>query len=409
MQNLIENLAQKIIAKSDEIENFFHDKFKKYPANFYNSVDLRHSGFKIAPVDNNCFSAGFNNLNENSKKIAKKEIDNFLKENFPNAKNILLIPENHTRNLLYLENVLSFQNLLGSGVVTGSLIEDLEDNLIIELEEGKKIILNPINRIGDKISTKNGFIPDLIILNNDLTDGLPKILQNLSIPIIPSPKMGWHLRSKANHFEIYNNLAKEIAQIINIDPWLISSFSRVCMDVNFKTQQGIECLSKHVDELIFEIGKKYQEYGIDEKPYCFIKADKGTYGIAVWPVFSGKEVLEINKKERNKMNMLKGSIQNTQVMVQEGIRTIDKIDNNACEPLIYLINGCVVGNLFRINEGRNEEISLNSAGMVFKDIEDLSSSQLQIGLNKDNMVKIYELVARISALAAGIENINQSL
>ena len=54
-----------------------------------------------------------------------------------------------------------------------------------------------------------------------------------------------------------------------------------------------------------KVQKKYQEYGVAEDPYCYIKADNGTYGIAVWPVFSGTEVLEINKKERNKMSMLR--------------------------------------------------------------------------------------------------------
>ena len=87
--------------------------------------------------------------------------------------------------------------------------------------------------------------------------------------------------------------------------------------------------------------------------------------------FGGAEVLEINKKERNKMNMLKGSIQTTQVMIQEGIKTLDKIDNKIAEPLIYLVDGHVIGNLFRVNENRDEKISLNAAGMSFCDLNNL--------------------------------------
>jgi glutamate--cysteine ligase len=406
MQKITQILSQKISANFDKIEDFFTKKFSKYPALFYNSVDLRHAGFKIAPIDTNCFSAGFNNLSLSSQELAREAIANFLKNNFPDAKNILLIPENHTKNLRYLENVLSFKNLFSQNIVIGSLIENLAENTTIDLENGTSITLHPLQRINDKITTKDGFIPDLIVLNNDLTDGIPEVLTNLATPIIPALSMGWHQRTKSNHFTIYNNLAAEFAQLIDIDPWLISSMHRSCHEVNFKEQTGIACLAKYVDELIADLTKKYQEYGIDEQPYCFIKADNGTYGIAVWAVFGGAEVLEINKKERNKMNMLKGSIQTTQVMIQEGIKTLDKIDNKIAEPLIYLVDGHVIGNLFRVNENRDEKISLNASGMSFCDLNNLEENQINLGASKNEITKIYSIIARLAALAAAIENVN---
>ena len=406
MQKINQILSQKITANFEKIEDFFTKKFSANPALFYNSIDLRHSGFKIAPIDTNCFSAGFNNLGESSQILAREAINNFLKNNFPDAKNILLIPENHTKNLRYLENVLSLKNLLGENVVIGSLIENLPNKTTIDLENGSSITLHALQKINDKISTKDGFIPDLIVLNHDLTDGIPEILTNLATPIIPPLLMGWHQRTKSNHFSIYNDLAKEFAQLIDIDPWLISSMHRSCREVNFKEQTGISCLAKYVDELITNLTKKYQEYGIDDQPYCYIKADNGTYGIAVWPVFSGAEVLEINKKERNKMNMLKGSIQTTRVMIQEGIMTIDKIDNKIAEPMIYLVDGKVVGNLFRINENRDEKISLNAAGMSFVDLNNLLDNQINLGENREEIVKIYSIISRLAVLAAAIENSN---
>ena len=334
---MLQNLLSKIIKNKQVIEDFFNKKFSQNPALLYNSIDLRHSGFKIAPVDTNCFPAGFNNLSLTSKEIAKKLADDFLTKNFGDVQNILLIPENHTRNLRYLENVLALKNILNRNVEIGSLIADLQDKTTIDLENNQSITLNPLIRNNDKITTKDGFCADLIILNHDLTDGIPEILQNLTIPIIPSPNLGWHNRTKSNHFTIYNQLAEELAKIIEIDPWLISSMHKSCDDVDFKEQKGIECLAKSVDELLKKIKIKYQEYDIKEEPYCFIKADNGTYGMAVWPVFCVEDVLEINKKERNKMNMLKGSIKNTKVMIQEGIKTIDKIDGKISEAMIYLI------------------------------------------------------------------------
>ncbi len=404
MQKITEILFQKISENRQKIEDFFEEKFKKTPAIFYNSVDLRHSDFKIAPVDTNCFPAGFNNLSDKSLIKAKNIFKEFLAKNFPGSKNILLIPENHTRNLRYLENIFNLKNILGENAIIGSLIPDLLEKTTIALESGHSITLHPLQKIDNKISTIDGFTPDLIILNNDLTDGIPEILQNIQTPITPSPNMGWHSRTKSHHFTIYNELAKELAEILDIDPWLISSMHRSCHDVNFKEQKGIKCLAKYVDELIENLSKKYQEYGIADKPYCFLKADNGTYGIAVWSVFSGAEVLEINKKERNKMNMLKGSIQTTQVMIQEGIKTIDKISDKIAEPMIYLLDGKVAGNLFRVNESRDEQISLNTAGMSFFDIENLTEDQLNLGLEKNKIIEIYSLISRLAALSAAIEN-----
>lgn len=45
------------------IETWFREQWLKITPPFYTSVDLRNSGFKLAPVDTNLFPAGFNNLN----------------------------------------------------------------------------------------------------------------------------------------------------------------------------------------------------------------------------------------------------------------------------------------------------------------------------------------------------------
>lgn len=408
MSQIIELLAQKISAKSPLIEDWFAKKFAKTPANFYNSVDLRHSGFKIAPVDTNCFPAGFNNLSAVSKEQAKIIADNFITQNFLQAKNILLLPENHTRNMRYLENVAALQEILqttGRLVVIGSLIEDLQEEMVIDLESGKKITLIPLIKNGDQLTTKSGFTADLIILNNDLTGGIPQVLQNIKTPITPSLKLGWYQRTKSHHFTLYNNLATELATMLEIDPWLISSLQRACHDVNFKDRVGIECLAKYVDELMVQLKEKYQEYGIKDEPYCYIKADNGTYGMAVMPVFSSADILDINKKERNKMNMLKESTQNTMVMIQEGIKTIDKINGNVAEPMIYMIGGQVVGNLFRANDQRDQLESLNAAGAGFFDLRDLNETQIQLGGDKQNVALVYSVISRIAALAAALEDI----
>jgi glutamate--cysteine ligase len=406
MNSILKTLFAKIEQNQEKIDQFFDGKFKN-PL-FYNSVDLRHSGFKIAPIDVNCFPAGANNLSPDSQEIAQKAADDFLDKNFPNITKIAILSENHTRNLKYLENVLTLQKIIAHDqkreVRIINLIEEIDDILEVELENNQKIILEKLVRNGDKITTKNCFEPDLIISNNDFTDGVDEILKNISQPIIPSTNLGWHLRKKSTHFDIYNQIATEFCQIIDLDPWLISTVHHDCENVNFKDRTGIECLAKYVDDVIGKLKEKYQQYGIKSEPYCYVKADNGTYGMAVMTVHSGAEILEINKKNRNKMNSIKGSIQNTTAIIQEGVPTIDLIKNIIAEPLIYLIDGKVVGNLFRANNNRDGNISLNAAGMEFYDLNNLSEDDLQLGLKKDQIVKIYEVIARLSALAASQEN-----
>lgn len=407
MSQIINILTQKINAKKPLIEEWFTQKFAETPANFYNSVDLRHSDFKIAPVDTNCFPAGFNNLSDSSKEEAKIIADQFIMQHFSTAKNILIVPENHTRNLRYLENIANLQEILqtaGRTVVIGSTIDGLQEKIIIDLENGKRITLDPISSNGDNVVTSEGFMPDLIILNNDLTGGIPQVLKNIKTPITPSVKLGWYQRTKSRHFSLYNDLAVEFAALISIDPWLISSMHHACDGVNFKDRVGIECLAKYVDELMAKLKEKYQEYGIKDEPYCYIKADSGTYGMAVMPVFSSSDILDINKKERNKMNMLKESTQNTTVMIQEGIKTNDKINGQIAEPMIYMINGQVVGNLFRSNDQRNQLESLNATGASFFDLKNLQEDQIELGSNKNDVIIVYSIISRLAALAAAQED-----
>lgn len=407
MNNILETLYNKFSTHLAAINKFFDDEFAKHPAIIYNSCDLRHSGFKICPVDTNCFPAGFNNLGHDSKELAKKVANDYLNKHFPDTKKIIIIPESHTRNFRYLANILDLFDILSDSceVVVGTLIDEIEKELVIDIENRKLTLEKLINDNG-KIKTINGFEADLVILNNDLTDGVDDILANSSTPITPDVGLGWYKRTKSDHFEIYADLATKLSKIIDIDPWFICALCTSCDDVNFKEKTGLDLLSKKVDETIAALKEKYQKYAISEEPYVYVKADNGTYGMAIWQVSSGQEILDINKKNRNKMNVIKGSIQNTKILIQEGVKTIDKINKNFAEPMIYMINGQVIGDLFRVNESKDEKSSLNSPGANFFDLKNLDESQIELGLTKDKISLIYKVVARLAALATAIENKN---
>ncbi|MDA0902361.1 MAG: glutamate--cysteine ligase [Proteobacteria bacterium] len=408
MSGIYQLLTDRINSNGSAIEEWFRNEFSKSPALFYNSVDLRCSGFKIAPIDTNCFPAGFNSLSDASKKKAKEVIDQFFNSSYPQARKILVIPESHTRNIKYLENILALSEIIACDgkreVIIGSLIADIEDIADLDIDGDRKVRIHKISNFQGQIRTNSGFVPDLIINNNDFTNQPEEMLYNVAQDIIPSHSLGWFQRRKSIHFSIYDQIVAEFGALFNIDPWLISAIDDDCDDVNFKERKGVDCLAKHVDEVTAQIREKYNQYSVkNADPYCYIKADNGTYGIAMMTARSGEEVYAINKKERNKMNMLKGNVINSRIIIQEGIPTIDRVKNTHAEPMIYLINGQVVGNLFRINDKRDHHISLNAAGMSFHDITNLADSDLHLSLKREEMVKIYSLIARLAALAAARE------
>ena len=397
-------LSSKIKKNQKLIEEFFDEKFSKVSTPFYNSVDLRHSGFKIAPVDTNCYPAGFNNLSIIGQDNAKKMAAQFFAKNFSSVNKILIIPENHTRNFNYFENISILISIMGSNkeIIVGSIDPEIKDDFEINLESGSKFKVFKLKKNQNKLITNNGFEADLIILNNDLTDGIPDILKNITIPIIPSPNMGWHQRTKSNHFTIYNQFAIEVAKILEIDPWLISSFHQNCGNVDFKEQKGMQCIIDNVDKILKDLQNKYTQHNIKETPYCYVKADNGTYGMAVWSVNSPEEIISINKKERNKMNIIKGSTKNSKVIIQEGIPTTDKINDFSCEPLIYMINADVVENLFRANQNRDNKTSLNASGASFYNSYNIPLIN-NISENKEEYFLVYRFIARLSSLASSFE------
>ena len=408
--NIIKELTLKLSTKQDLIDNYFAEKFLKFSALFYNSVDLRHSSHKITAIDTNCYPAGFNNLSDlgiiSSKNLAQDFFAKSLiaKPNSPYT--IFIIPENHTRNFKYLENLSIIfkilQSIENTKIFIATFNPEIHEPTSITLENQQIITLFPLQKISGKLAIKNhdhNIFADFAILNNDLTNGIPEILNNIVTPISPSTFMGWFQRTKSQHFNFYNQITHDISDILEIDPWLISSFHEKCDDINFKENIGLECLVKKVELILKKITEKYQQYQITDQPYCYIKADNGTYGMAVWSVSDPQEILEINKKERNKMNMLKGSTQTHKVMVQEGIITKDTINNNPCEPMIYMVNGQVAECLFRCNDQRNSQISLNANGASF-----YNSQNLLLPNNLDsNNFKIYELIAKMASLASSQE------
>jgi len=403
------DLEKQILAAQPAIEHWLRGKWGEHDAPFYASVDLRNSGFKLAPVDTNLFPGGFNNLNPDFLPLCIQAAMIALEKVCPDARGLLLIPENHTRNAHYLQNVAVLQKIIrhaGMKARIGTLIPEVQSPTEMELPDGGKLLLEPLVRKGNRIGVE-GFDPCAVLLNNDLSAGIPAILEGLEQPVIPPLYAGWSTRLKSQHFAAYDGVAQEFAAMLGIDPWLINPYFATCGEINFQERQGEECLAMHVDMILAQIRRKYAEHKIDLEPFVIVKADAGTYGMGIMTVKDAAEVRDLNRKQRNKMAVVKEGLQVTRAMVQEGVYTFERADDAFAEPVVYMIDHYVVGGFYRVHTGRGRDENLNAPGMQFVSLafED-TCLQPQFDSSGDcapNRFYLYGVIARLALLAASLE------
>ena len=362
------DLEQRILDSSSAIERWFRLRWQAHESPFYTSVDLRNSGFKLAPVDTNLYPGGFNNLNPAFIPLAVQAATSLIERICPKAKNLLLIPENHTRNSWYLENVAVLAAILGQTgleVRLGSLNPEVTGPTELETASGKKLTVEPLKRSGARLGLE-GFDPCAILVNNDLSSGIPEILNGLDEQVLLPPlHAGWVVRTKSQHFAAYDDVASDFGQLLKIDPWLVNPYHAQCGEIDFQARAGEECLSSNVSMLLEKIRLKYLEYGIKETPYVAVKADAGTYGMGVMMVRDASEVRDLNRKQRNKMAVVKEGLVVSNVIIQEGVQTVERIEDKVAEPVVYMIGQHVIGGFYRVHGARGAEENLNAPGMHF--------------------------------------------
>jgi glutamate--cysteine ligase len=406
-------LEKRFLDAETTIERWLRGQWQEHTPPFYASVDLRNSGYKLAPVDTNLFPGGFNNLNPAFLPLCVQATMGAIEKICPDAKNLLLIPENHTRNQFYLTNVARLAAILrhtGLNVRIGSLLPDITAPTTLELPDGQSLTLEPLKRLGPsgRRLGLDDFDPCAILLNNDLSAGVPPLLDNLHEQFLLPPLMaGWHVRRKSRHFAAYRQVAKEFAALLDIDPWLIDPEFEVCGAVNFHEQSGMECLAANIDTLLFRIRAKHKEYGITTEPFVIVKADAGTYGMGIMTVKDASEVKTLNRRQRNKMAVIKEGLQVTEVIIQEGVPTFESVDEGVAEPVVYMIDRYVVGGFYRVNTQRGRDENLNAPGMQFKPLAfDTACTLPDAAQSPDappNRFYAYGVVARLALLAASLE------
>jgi len=407
----INELEQRILDSMPAIERWFRLEWMEHTPPFYSSVDIRNAGFKLAPVDTNLYPGGWNNLTPEMLPLAVQAAQAAIEKICPEAKNLLIIPENHTRNIFYLTNVAQLQRIFhmaGLNVRIGSINPEIKDVTTIDLPGGDRVTLEPVIRSKRRLGLKD-FDPCTILLNNDLSAGAPGILEDLHEQyLLPPLHAGWSVRRKSQHFRSYEEVAKRFGKLLGIDPWLINPMFNQCGEVDFAEGTGLECLRSNVDALLTKVRRKYKEYGINEKPFVVVKADNGTYGMGIMTVRDVKDLDVLNRKTRNKMSVIKDGQAVSDVIIQEGVLTNERINEAVAEPVVYMMDRYVVGGFYRVHAERGVDENLNAPGasfvpLAFEQSAHLPQPGVKPGASVPNRFYMYGVIGRLAMLAASYE------
>lgn len=395
---LIEQLERNIVGKRAEISRWIESHCEKVMVPLYSSVDLRFSEHKIAPIDTNVFPAGFNNLSAGFRKNAGKLFREYLFSEYPSAEKILLVPELNTKNAYYWENVRVIKSVLedeGYEVCVGIANEEFRretfsfSSVSGEVIEAKRVFQEKGSAMID------GFVPDIIMINNDFSEKCPKTLHNLRQPVLPPVEIGWHARKKDIHFEFYNRLCGELADILGVDPWVMSVETVLETGVDFDFPEDRERVSRKAGEILSRVREEYLKRNIEHEPSLFVKSNSGTYGMAVASVSDPQGIAEMNSRDRKRMRVSKGGVPVRDVVIQECVPTSLRIGADLVgEPVVYLVQSHVAGMFYRVNSLRGEFENLNSKGMEFLPCDD----SLTNGISP-----AFDLVSKVATIAAGYE------
>lgn len=386
----------------NEINEWIDKAQSEIPQPLTSSVDVRESKNKYAPVDHNMYPAGFNNLCSKDLLHCGDHFRERFEQIKPGLKRIGILPESHTKNRYYLDHLHYLKSSIEMAE-TEVVLFSPDDNLFaettanaVELESfsGHRLTIH-------KAQVQDGqFIPvdpqvkfdfELVLLNNDQSIPLEVKWDEIKTPVHPSPYVGWFRRQKILHFKHYQNTANKFCAHFDINPGLIQAQFSSVENVDFNTKEGLDTLGAEVDKVLKTL---------PEGSSVFVKASQGTYGMGISVVSSGEEIISMNRKIRNKMDVGKGNLKFTSVLIQEGVETIVKYDDAPAEVTIYLVNGRSSGGFIRTNPLKGTQANLNAQGMVY---QKLCLSDIKQDCDHTIKEAVYSVIARLSTLAASYE------
>jgi glutamate--cysteine ligase len=144
--------------------------------------------------------------------------------------------------------------------------------------------------------------------------------------LIPPLHAGWHVRRKSNHFAAYDRCGDRLRRLIGIDPWLINPDFGVCGRGQLPRAHRRGMPGANVESLLTASAPSTPSTASTSEPFVIVKADAGTYGMGIMTVKDASEVKNLNRKQRNKMAVVKEGLEVTEVIIQEGVPTFETVD-----------------------------------------------------------------------------------
>jgi glutamate--cysteine ligase len=406
----INELEQRILESMPAIERWFRLEWMEHTPPFYTSADLRNAGFKLAPVDTNLFPSTFNNLQPEMLPLAVQAAMAAIEKICPEAKNLLLIPDTRIGSTFYLQNLQRLVEIFsqaGLHVRLGSLDAQLKAPTALSLPDGSELTLEPLVRNRGRLGLKD-FDPCTILLNNDLSDGLPRVLEHLHEQyLLPPLHAGWGVRRKSRHFVSYEEVAKKFAKLLGMDPWLINPLHAHCGKIDFDAPGGLDCVRTNVEALLAKVRRKYKEYGINERPFVVVKADNAQ-GMGILTVRDVRELDDPERLARGRIGLVRDDQALTEVIIQEGVPTFERMNDAVAEPVVVMIDRYVVGGFYRVHAERGVDENLCAPGsryvpLAFAGNSHLPKPGVKPGASAPNRFYMYGVIGRLAMLAAAYE------
>ncbi len=407
----INELEQRVLDSMSAIERWFRLEWMEHTPPFYTSVDVRNAGFKLAPVATNLYPDGWHNLTPEMLPLAIQAAMAAIEKICPEARNLLLIPENRSTSSVYLSSLAQLRRIFqmaGLNVRMGSIDPAIKKVTKFDLPNGESVVLEPVVRGKRRIGVKD-FDPCTVLLNNDLGSGVPGILEEIREQyLLPPLHAGWTTRRKSKHFKCYEEVAKRMGKLLGVDPWLINPMFDKCPQVKLGDEAGLERVQAQVDLLFTKIRRKYKEYGIKDKPFVVVKADDAAHGMGIVTLRDAKDMNAMRKTLESQMSANREGSPGQDILIQEGVLTSEEVNDAVAEPVVFMMDRYVVGGFYRIHAERGVDENLNAPGSSFVPLAFEHSTHLpqpgsKPGTSVPNRFYMYGVVARLAMLAASYE------
>lgn len=395
----IDELEQRILDSMPTIERWFRMEWMEHTPSFYSAADIRNAGFKLSVVDVDLYPGAWNQLAPEMVPLAVQGAMAAIEKICPEARNLMLIPDYRISDPAYLLGVsqlLSIFHMAGLNVRVGSIDPALKHTQELSLSNGTSLRIEPVVHEGKRLKLRH-FDPCTILLNHDLGQGIPGIMEDLSGQyLLPPLHASWAMRQRSSHYRAYEEVAKRFGKLLGVDPWLIHPFYQQAAHQDLGAVQGRQALADQVDELLQRIRRKYRDYGIEDKPFVVIKANTGRDASGLLAVRDAKELATLAMPAT-------GLSSQGDWVLQEGVRTHERINDEVAEPVVYMIDRYVVGGFYRVHADRRDDEGLMAPGSNVVPLAFAPQPGSFSQSASPNRFYMYGVIARLAMLAASYE------